>query len=85
MAIWVAKKKTDKLRIEFDQELFVGMKQQANGRWAPKDCDGTSRVCYSGDIKDSTEPGTTEHKYWQILIDEKNNEDPCDGHMIINP
>jgi len=84
VAIWAAKKKTDKVRIEFDKELFVGMQQQGNGRWVPKDC-GTSRVCYSGEIKDTTEPSTTEYKYWQILIDEANNEDPCDGHMIINP
>ena len=85
VAFWVAKRKTDKLRIEFTEELFVDMDHLANGRWAPKGCDGKTRACYSGDIKDSTAPGSTEHKYWQILIDEKNNEDPCDGHMIINP
>jgi hypothetical protein len=85
VAIWVARRKTDKLRIEFENEVFEGMMRQANGRWVPAGC-GTSRVCYSGNIKDTTTPSpTVEYKYWQILIDTAGKEDPCDGHMIINP
>ena len=34
VAIWVAKKKTDKLRIEFDDEVFKEM-DKINGKWRP--------------------------------------------------
>jgi len=84
VGIWAAKKKTDKVRIEYEQEIFDGM-TQSGSRWVPKDC-GTSRICYSGNIKSTVTPSpTVEYKYWQILIHEDGTEDPCDGHMIINP
>ena len=83
VAIWVAKKKTDKVRIEFDEELFVGMQQQSNGKWVPKDC-GTSRVCYSGEIK-ADRPARRNTSTGRFSSTQANNEDPCDGHMIINP
>ena len=82
VAFWIAKKKTDNLRIEFDAEIFEGM-TQVNGKWVPKDC-GTSRICYSGNIKDSVVPSDHEYKYGQVLID-KDGEHSADGHMIINP
>jgi hypothetical protein len=86
VVFWVAKKKTDTLRIEFEEELFEGMtEQQSNGRWVPKDC-GMSRACYSGDIKDTTIPSpTVEHVYWQVLTDRNSQEHPADGMIIINP
>ena len=83
VAIWVAKNKTAKLRIEFDEEIFEGM-DNINGKWIPKDC-GQSRICYSGDVKPSVVPSEREYKYGQVLIDQNNNEDSCDGRMIINP
>jgi hypothetical protein len=82
VAIWVARKKTDKLRIEFDTEVFEEM-TNVNGKWIPKDC-GTSRICYSGNIKDTVVPSEHEYKYGQVLIRD-NNEESCDGRMIINP
>ena len=84
VAIWVAKKKSSKLRIEFDDEVFEGMTKNAEGKWIPKDC-GTSRICYSGNINANVAPSNHEYKYGQVLIDENDHEDPCDGRMIINP
>jgi len=85
VAFWVARKKTDKLRIEFDDEVFEGMTKLGNGKFAPKDC-GESRACYSGNIREATlpkpDPG---YKYGQILIDENRQERSADGMIIINP
>ena len=84
VTIWVAKKKTDKLRIEFDAEIFDGM-TNVDGKWIPKDC-GTSRICYSGSIKDSVVPSDHEYKYGQTFLDENGSVlETCDGRMIINP
>ncbi len=85
VAIWVAKKKTDKVRIEFEKEIFEGMTPSPEGgRWVPKDC-GT-RICYSGEIKETTIPSpTVDYKYWQVLIHADGTEELCDGHMIVNP
>ncbi len=83
VALWVAKTRTDTLRIEFEDDVFEGMVQQANKRWVPAGC-GTSRTCYSGNIKAGTpyipDPG---YKYWQVLIDAQ-GEHPADGHIIID-
>ena len=85
VTLWVAKKKTDRLRIEFEDEIFEGMTPQKNRRWVPAG-GGTSRVCYSGEIKETiTADPTKLYKYWQILIDKNNNEREADGRIIINP
>lgn len=84
VVVWVAKTKTDKVRIEFQNEIFEGMTQLPNGRWRPKDCGG-ARVCYSGEIKDGTEYSRDGYKYWQILIDSSNVEHSADGRIIIDP
>jgi hypothetical protein len=71
---WVAKTKTDKLRIEFDEEIFDDM-TQSGAKWVV-DC--KNRSCYSHDVKADFvyKEGT------QILIDAA-GEHPYDGHIII--
>lgn len=81
IVMWVAKTKTDKIRIEFDQEVFDDMDKLSNGHFAIRPS-GTSRVCVSGEIKSGAD--YKEYKYTQVLIDQHGQEHPFDGRIIIN-
>ena len=77
---WVSKSKGRVLYIEFEEELFEGMKP-VNGRFRVE-CKG--RICQSGEIKPGA-PENKEHKYWQILENpDGSSRDKVDGRIIIN-
>lgn len=83
IAVWVAKTKTDKVRIEFKDEIFKDMTPLANGRYLV--LPGTTRVCVSGEIKPGVSYNEEGYKYWQILVDKDGSPHEADGHIIIKP
>ena len=81
VVFWVAKTSTDKLSIEFKDEIFANMKQLANGRYQVQ-CQN-NRWCYSDEIRKEAQYDV-EYKYWQVLIDSVGRHE-ADGHIIIKP
>ena len=81
VTFWVAKKKSDKLYIEFDKQVFADMQPQPNGRYRVECPD--SRWCFSREIV--VAPGTEEYKYWQVLVGPDGASREADGRIIIDP
>lgn len=77
VVFWAARRKDDRLFIEFEDEVFEGMEAQANGRYRVQ-CAG--RTCYSREIKGAY----GDFKYWQILIGPDGTPREADGRIIID-
>lgn len=80
MVSWVATDPAKKLYIEFTEQPFENMQQQANGRFRVR-CNG--HRCHSDKIRQELE--YSEYKYFQILEDASGVRDEVDGMIIIVP
>jgi hypothetical protein len=81
VVFWVAKAPTDKLSIQFRDQIFANMTHLANGRYQVQCPAG--RWCYSDEIL-PTASYDVDYKYWQILTDASGPHE-ADGHIIIKP